>query len=74
MRLDKIEPLLCFAFGLDTECKLPVLISFGDEAISEEKQFLTMIEIGRLSEWDEIVEIKLQNEEPSERRWRERTF
>lgn len=76
MRIDKLEPILCFAMSSGAE-SFPVLIDFGD--ILPERSRLTLREIANLSKWEEVVFISIEDIKGKDsqgnlidRRWRER--
>lgn len=74
MKIEKLEPSLCLAFGLAPEdLQYPVSILFGDVI---ELAILSRIEIENISEWDECVSIDVidLSRKFKERRWRKRTL
>jgi hypothetical protein len=77
MKIDKLQPILCFAFQF-SDATFPVLIDFGG-GLPLERAVLSKQEIFNLSRWEEVISIVIEDVKgkdsqgnPIERRWRKR--
>lgn len=68
MIIEKLDPMLCLAFGL-SDGPFPVEIMFGEEREFAE---LSKWEIANISKWEQCTSISIVDVK-TDRRWRERT-